>query len=203
MTYTVDQIDAIKEIINVGVGRGAKVLNGMLGAHVQLQVPTLKILSPDEFTGEMQSFNQDPLSCVSLPFQGNTRGVAELVFPRTTASRLIDVLVQDESDYADMDSIRAATLTEVGNIVLNAVMGSISNILKFRLTYSIPQYANTEASVILPLGGKLQDMTILLAQTHFLAQELAVEGNIMLFLEIASFDKLVAALDQPVAAETS
>ena len=200
MSYTVDQIDAIKEIINIGVGRGAKVLNSMLGAHVQLQVPTLKILSSDEFAEEMQAFSEEPLSCVCLPFQGSTKGVAELVFPRTTASRLVDALVQEESDYADMDSIRAATLTEVGNIVLNAVMGTVSNILKFRLQYSIPQYANTEASVILPLGGKLRDMTILLAQTHFLAQELEVEGNIMLFLEVASFDELLAVIDQPATA---
>jgi len=198
--YTADQVDAIKEIVNMGVGRGAKVLNSMLGAHVQLQVPALKILSLDEFSEEMQVFRQEQLSCISLPFQGSTTGVAELVFPRSTASGLVDALVQEESDYADMDSIRAATLTEVGNIVLNAVMGTISNILKFRLRYSIPQYANTEASVILPLGAKLRNMTVLFAQTHFLAQELEVEGNILLFLEVASFDELLTVLDQPATA---
>lgn len=197
MTYTSEQIDAIKEIIHIGVGRGAKVLNSMLGTHVQLQVPCMKILSSQAFARELDVCKQEQLSCVSLPFQGSTKGVAELVFPRTTASRLVDILVQEESDYADMDSIRAATLTEVGNIVLNAVMGTISNILKFKLRYSIPQYANTEASVILPLGGKLQDMTVLLARTHFKAQALEAEGSIMLFLEVSSFDELLTVIDQP------
>lgn len=36
MTLTEDQIDALTEIFNIGVGRGADTLNQMLGCHIRI-----------------------------------------------------------------------------------------------------------------------------------------------------------------------
>ncbi len=52
MTCTAEQIDILKEMINLGVGKGADVLNTILHSHVRLQIPSLKVLSPDEFEAE-------------------------------------------------------------------------------------------------------------------------------------------------------
>ena len=103
MSFSADQLDALKEIINIGVGRGADVLNNMLGLHVRLNVPDLHVLSPNDFHQEMQGYVEEHLSCVSLPFKGSSRGVAELVFPCETASRLISALIQDNCENVDMD----------------------------------------------------------------------------------------------------
>lgn len=195
MTCNADQLDALKEIINIGVGRGADVLNSMLGLHVRLNVPDLTILSLDDFNREMRTYGEEHLSCVCLPFKGSSRGVAELVFPCEIASRLISALIQDNCEIADMDCIRAAALTEVGNIVLNAVMGTISNMLEFRLEYSIPDYTQTRVNTLLPLDTKVQNVSILLAKTRFLVEELEIVGKIILFLEVASLKDLLEAID--------
>ncbi len=191
-----EQLDALKEIINIGVGQGANVLNEMLGLHIQLHVPTISILTPDEFYHAMSTNCQDPLACIALPFKGNCQGSAQLVFPCETASRLVSALIQEECHHGDMDSIRAAAFTEVGNIVLNAVMGTISNMLEFHLQYSMPDYTQTRISEMLPPAENNKNTSILLAQTRFKVEALEVVGNIILFLELASLDGLIEAISQ-------
>jgi len=190
-----DKIDALKEIINIGVGKGADVLNAMLGAHVNLQVPCLKILSPDEFEQEIQKSSKECLSCINLPFEGNFSGVTELVFTLENASRLIAALTKDQPNVTDMDSIRSGTFSEVGNIVLNAVMGTISNLFGLRFVYSVPSYSEGDFNSLLPIHATMPDAMVLLAHTSFRVDNFEIEGNIILFFEIGSFDKLLEAID--------
>ncbi len=194
MTCTTEQIDILKEMINLGVGKGANVLNTMLHSHVQLQVPSLKILSPDEFEAELRKHNHECFSCINLPFKGNVSGVAELVFPLEDAPKLVVALTSEEADAIDMDSIRAGTLSEIGNIVLNAVMGTISNLLCFKLRYSVPSYTEGDFNSLLPIHPTVPDTTVVVVQTHFTVEKLEVEGSIIMFFEVGSFDKLLGEL---------
>lgn len=195
MKYTVDKIDALKEIIGIGIGSGANALNTMLDSHVHLEVPFLKILSPKEFEVEMEKCGTEHLSSIQLPFKGNFSGVSELVFPYESASGFIAALTHEETDYTDINSIRASTLSEIGNIVLNAVMGSISNLLGLKLTYSIPNYAEGDFNTLLPFHTTIPDTDVLLAHTHFKVGGFEIEGDIILFFEIGSFNKLLEAID--------
>ena len=52
MNVTDYQLDALKELINIGVGRAAGMLNQILDNHVYLQVPDAKLLSPVEIQEE-------------------------------------------------------------------------------------------------------------------------------------------------------
>lgn len=194
MTCTTEQIDILKEMINLGVGRGADVLNTMLHSHVRLQVPSLKVLSPDEFEEELRKYNHERFSCINLPFKGNISGVAELVFPLEDAPKLVVALTSEEADAIDMDSIRAGTLSEIGNIVLNAVMGTISNLLCFKLRYSVPSYTEGDFNSLLPIHPTMPDTTVVVIQTRFTVEKLEVEGSIILFFEVGSFDKLLGEL---------
>ena len=196
MNVTNEQIDALKELINIGVGSGADVLNTMLDSHIQLQVPYLKILLPGELVDEAQMHGSEQLSAINLPFQGSFLGSAELVFPSESASKLITALTNEKTDPSDIDSIRAGALSEVGNIVLNAVMGTISNLLNLTLTYSVPNYIEGKIKDLM-LANKIScDTIILLAKTQFCIKNLEIEGDILLFLEVGSFDRLLASLDK-------
>ncbi|MDY6964444.1 MAG: chemotaxis protein CheC [Halobacteriota archaeon] len=200
MQPTDKQIDALRELINIGVGHGADVLNTMLNSHIQLQVPYIKVLSPDELQREMETNTENRLASVKLGFKGDTSGTAELIFPAESASKLITAFTGDEGDDLNLDSIRAGTLNEVGNIVLNTVVGSISNILKFNLKYSVPSYVEGDSTNLLPpeIGS---DTVILLARTRFLIEELKIEGDVALFFELSSFDMLLEAVESIIVCE--
>ncbi|MEQ8959741.1 MAG: chemotaxis protein CheC [Coleofasciculus sp. C2-GNP5-27] len=195
MNLTPDQIDAIQEIVNIGVGRAASVLNEMLEAPIRLQVPYIKIGSPLDFQSEMETrLGGEQVAAVRQDFSGSFAGLAELVFPTDSASILAAVLTGEELGTPDLDAVRIGTLSEIGNILINSVIGSISNVLNQRLDYAIPSYIEDTVENLINVGDNQQENTILLAQTQFFIEQLQIRGDIILVFEVGSFDVLLDAI---------
>lgn len=190
-----EQLEAIKELCNIGVGKGASVLNAMLSTHISLSVPSVEIVSSKHFRQELKSFAENSISAVELPFEGKVSGSAQLIFPTETASSLVAILVEDGDDL-DMDALRAGTFCEVGNIVLNGVMGSISNILGLIFDYSVPEYIETNSDDYMQNSALNEDSHVLLARTRFSIDELDIEGDIALFMQIGALHILIETIEK-------
>jgi chemotaxis protein CheC len=191
------QMDILKEIINIGVGRAAGILNEMTRFRVILQVPFIKVLSPFSLKEEMEELDRNIIAAVRLGFKGPFSGCAALVFPPDSASKLVAVLTGEEPGTPDLDSVRVGTLSEVGNIVLNGVMGSIGNILKQHISYSIPTYIEDTIENLLTIDTNINPPPniILLVRIRFTIQQLQIEGDIILLFEVGSFTALLSAID--------
>ena len=196
MHPTSEQIDALKELMNIGVGGGASVLNTMLNSHIRLQIPFVKLLSYDELKAELDTVGRERLASVNLLFKGMFSGNAKLVFRSGSALKLVTALTGEEPDAVDLDSILAGTLSEIGNIVLNSVMGSISNLLQLSLSYSVPNYIEGNVNALFDMDSTNLHADILLARTRFIIEEFNVEGDIVIFFEVGSFDKLLISLKE-------
>lgn len=195
MNLTPDQADILRELMNIGVGRAAGMLNEMTDAYVRLQVPSVRIFSALEFKKEMEREGVDRLPAVRLGFKGPFSGTADLVFLPESASKLVAVLTGEEPGTHEFDSVRAGTLNELGNIVISGVMGSMGNLLEKRIEYSLPQYIEDTIENLLKSSNANSDGPILLVRTHFVIEQLQIEGDIMLIFEVGSFDALLAAID--------
>lgn len=198
MKLTADQLDALKELINIGVGQAAGMLNEMIEFRIRLQIPVIQLLSPLELQEELIGrLGKDPLSAVQLDFSGSFAGTAELVFPTESAATLVAVLTGEDPESPELDSLKIGTLTEVGNIVINGVMGSIGNVLDKPLTYeAVPIYIEEEVEHLMPVKQSEAIATVLLAQARFDIEELQVQGDIVLFFDVGSFDALLGAIEQ-------
>jgi chemotaxis protein CheC len=189
-------IDALRELLNIGVGRAASVLNTMLNSHIKLQVPLVKIVSRQELKEELESVGSGTLSSVNLPFRGIFSGNAKLIFPAESALKLVVALTGEEPNTEDLDTIRAGTLAEIGNIVLNSVMGSISNMLKLSLDYSVPNYHEGGVNSLFDPEKMESDTVFLIARTSFTVEKLNVDGDIVIFFEVGSFEKFIGSLNE-------
>jgi chemotaxis protein CheC len=187
---TPEQIDALKELINIGVGRAAGMLNQMVNIRVHLKVPFVRVLMLSNLVSELEELGSENLSTVKLNFKEGFSGTAALIFPTVSASNLVAVLTGEKVGSLDLDSVRAGTLKEVGNIMINGIMGSIGNVLKFRINYSIPSYAENTIKQLISLNENNKNKAVVLARTRFILYEHQVEGDIILFFDMASFDKL-------------
>lgn len=195
-----DILDALKEIINIGVGKAAGTMNELLGHHILLEVPQITIIQPDKFGTEVATNQHETVSLVTLEFSGQFSGITTLLFTPDSASKLIDLLVGEENALDELDAIKTGTLTEVGNILLNAVMGSIGNVLKSRLSYTLPTYREgTVADVILPLVGR--ESSVLEVTTRFTVQDRQIVGEFLLMFEVGSFERFIEALDKALSGE--
>ncbi|WP_199316757.1 chemotaxis protein CheC [Chroococcidiopsis sp [FACHB-1243]] len=193
---TEDQIDALKELINIGVGRAASLLNEMVGFPIHLEIPFIQVFAIEDLQQELIArFNQNYLATVRLGFTGSINGSAELVFPTESASTLVSVLTGEDLGSPDLDAVKIGTLTEVGNIVINGVIGSLGNLLKQRMNYLIPTYTEDTVENLFA-AVEPDDSTIVLAQASFTIEQLQVIGDLIFIFELQTFDQLIAAIEE-------
>ena len=190
------QLDALQELLNIGVGRAAGSLNQMLEKPIRLHIPFLQLGKMEELSLEVQKMKDTTLSTVQLPFKGTFSGASCLLFPTVSAQALVVALTGEAEDSDTMDSLREATLTEIGNIVLNGVMGSLANILKHQIIYSVPFYQETSIQGLLHPTPSDSSEIILWAQTQFTIQEYDLTGDIMLMFGIPDLGLLINAVSE-------
>ncbi len=198
MNVTAEQLDALQELINIGVGRAASLLNEMVNSYITLQIPSVKVLTPTDAYQELaKRFHDDSLASVKLGFTGSFHGTASLVFPTDSASTLVAVLTGEEPGSVDLDAVKIGTLSEIGNIVINGVMGSLTNVLKQYINYTLPVYLEDKIENLL-LSAHDSNSKILLAQARFTIQQLEIIGDIILIFQVDTFDALINAINDEV-----
>lgn len=188
-------IDTLTELINIGVGRAAAALNEMVKFRVSLEVPFVRVLTPLQFKEEMGDLGDRKMAAVKIGFDGPFSGTAALVIPPDSASRLVDALTGAAAGAHGLDPAGTETLREVGNIVINGVMGSLGNILKQHLSYTLPAYVENTVKQIFFSEKIGNDTVFLLVRTRFKIRKLEIEGNIILLFTVGAFDTLLSAID--------
>jgi len=196
MYISPEHLEALQELINIGVGRAAGSLNQMLEKPIRFHVPFIRLGKPDEVFQEIQKIPDTTLSSVQLPFKGTFKGSAYLLFPIDSAAALVTALTGEAEDTDTMDSLREATLTEIGNIVLNGVMGSLANILQNQITYSVPFYQETSLQELLQPTPSDSSEMVLWAHTQFTIEEYDLTGDIMLMFSIPDLGLLINAVSK-------
>jgi chemotaxis protein CheC len=191
MSLSAFQFDTLKELINIGVGKAAGSLNEMVESHVILSVPEMRMISPDMLDTEMGNLDPSTMSAVTLGFMGDFSGSASLIFPLESAANLVSVLTGEEKGSPDLDAVKSATLTEVGNIVLNGVVGSLGNILNHNLDYTIPNYEEKPIKRMNIFQKTNSERVILLIKTQFSIMDFSIDGEIILIFELNSFNSLM------------
>lgn len=194
MKLTLFHIDALTEIVNIGIGQAAAILNEMLNSHVILQVPHLEVIKPEDLPLYFTGYGDKSLSSIKMDFSGNLNGVSSLIFPPDSASKLVATLTGEKIGTPDLDSVRMETLSEVGNIVLNGVMGSIGNILEKHIDFSIPVYFESTIEEMISKNFNMSG-TMVFAEGVFTVEDHKIRGNIVLLFEVLSMDVLLTAIE--------
>ncbi len=196
MHLTACQLDILRELINIGVGKAGGLINQMVKSHVRLELPEILVLNKAEMAQYIHSRGKEVLSTVRLGFRGTFSGWSGLIFPRESAAWLVSQLVGDEHAAMgmDFDSLCIGTIQEVGNIVLNGVMGSIVNVLGVGIDYFPPDYFETDIKGLLGHEDPEHSM-VLMIKTQFLMEEGVAEGEVVIIFHVAAFDNLLKALD--------
>lgn len=195
LNITDKQMEALKELINIGVGHGAEVLNTMLQSHISLSVPDIEISNMKDLGTVLYPNFDSELSAVEMKYRGNFSGNVELIFPKEDAAKLVALLVGDDFPPEEMNELRSETLQEIGNVILNAVMGTISNIFSFSLTYSLPSYLEGSIDTLISQIDSEQDSFIICAKTRFTVADIQVEGTLVLFFSLYYFDELLKKVE--------
>jgi chemotaxis protein CheC len=191
-------IDVLTEVINIGVGKAAGSLSDIIGSHVVLKVPHVELLPFSKLREVASKLGHERISSVIQKFQGSFIGSAALVFPPESAARLVSALTGDAITSPNLDSVRSGTLMEIGNIVINGILGTVSNILKCNLHFSLPEFRDINKIIELVRSDDLKNHEgfIVFAEANFFIKALEISGFIIILFEVESVDSLTSMIKQ-------
>jgi chemotaxis protein CheC len=193
------QLDVLRELINMGIGQAAGMLNQLTRSHVELSVPKVQLLKVGQLMNQKE-YNADAvITAVRLGFDGLFSGLSVLMFSPGNADKLVALMLGEEPKGKDMDMLRSGALQEVGNIVLNGVMGSIANVMQGGINYLPPDHFEVRFRDLL-LHHANKDDSVLFAQASFMLEKHVIDGQVAIVFEMDSFDSLLGAIDAMIDA---
>jgi CheY-specific phosphatase CheX len=87
------QVDALREVANIGAGHAATALSQMTGATIMISVPRINVARLEDVSPQITS-PEEPVAAVLMHMLGDLTGRTLLVFPRPTAIRLAELMLR-------------------------------------------------------------------------------------------------------------
>ena len=197
MELTVAQQDALVELLNIGFGRAAASLSQLTGHRVLLDVPQVSLHAIEEVGDALERTVTGHVASVHQIFSGPVGGDALLILDESGAAILKELLTNEPALPLSIDASAREVITEVGNILLNACLGTFGNLLKVQVSFSVPHLS------IANVTGLLESLLIshqgiryaLIVHAGFRLRDTQVTGYLMIVLSVASLDRLIRAVE--------
>src|SRR5512147_1359885 len=87
------QLDALREVANIGAGHAATALSQMIGGTIMISVPTINIARLEDVPPQVAA-PEEPVAAVLMHMMGDLTGRTLLVFPKPTAARLAELMLR-------------------------------------------------------------------------------------------------------------
>ena len=142
------QLDALREVANIGAGHAATALSQMVGQTIMISVPTINIARLEDVPPQVGEPDQ-PVAAVLMHMLGDLTGRTLLVFPRRTAVRLAELLLHRVSPADDFSEMQQSAIKEAGNILSSAYLNALADFMGMLLLPSPPSLAIDMSTAVL------------------------------------------------------
>jgi chemotaxis protein CheC len=144
-----NQLDALREVANIGAGHAATALSQMTGCTIMISVPTINIARLEDVPPQV-SGPEEPVAAVLMHMLGDLTGRTLLVFPKPTAIRLSELMLRrPQGSSKDLGELEQSAIKEAGNILSSAYMNALSDFMGMMLLPSPPSLAIDMSTAVL------------------------------------------------------
>jgi chemotaxis protein CheC len=192
--------DALTELVNLGVGRAAASLREMAGEEVILTVPAISTVSPEQAGEMIGGARAGALVAVEQAFDGDLCGRALLIFPEVNSLELVRAVAGDELPAAEIAELAPEALCETGNVLLQACLGTIANMLHRSLAIAVPHLIRGRARDLFPRGA---GGVVLFVYINFQLRGRRIRGYIALLLDLPAMHALKQLLGELIDREAT
>jgi chemotaxis protein CheC len=190
------QSDAISELLNIGMGQAAHSLSEMVNEEVKLSIPSLELLTRQTAAAKLVHNSPQHIAVVRQNFKGPFWGEALLLFPEDKSLELVRHLIKKEVPLEMLMELEQDALTEVGNIILNACLSSLANILATDLVSDLPIFMTGTATEVLNADISRSDEVVMFLRMEFSLQSKNIGGYVAFVLEISSIKQFLKDIDR-------
>ncbi|WP_123053455.1 chemotaxis protein CheC [Clostridium sp. JN-1] len=196
MTYqnlTPFQLDALREIGNIGTGNAATSLSQLINKKVDMTVPSVNVVPFDDI---FSSIGGDEIVVgVIVRVLGDTPGNILFIFEKDIALNLVETLTGQKEDY--LSEMGNSVICEIGNIISSSYMNAIAKFTGLCIMPSVPAVTYDMLGAILSTtfieSGQFDDY-VLDIETVFEQNSAAISGHFYYIPMPGSLEKMLNAL---------
>lgn len=200
--YSNIELDALKEISNIGAGNAATALSTMLSKKIKISVPEVQIVPFDKVAGFVGG-PENLVVGIFLRVSGEIKGHILIIIQDEDAYSLTESLLgtKHKEENNDLSAMEKSALKELGNIVGSSYIMALTNFTNLSMKPSIPSLAFDMAGAILDLPLSLYGYV---GDTAFLIDTKFTEGteNIKLRFFLIPDDKSLKTLLNSIGVST-
>ena len=187
------QLDAVKEIGNIGAGNACTALSVLRGTMVDMDVPNVHVLDFDS-TSQYRGGGNNPILGIQIDVTDDLDGMMFHIVRKPFAERIINTFYEKHlEDLANLDEMDTSVLSEMANITSGAYANSLATLTNLFVNIGAPiQHCAAIGEVLkIPFESMVKPgEKILVIDEEFEIDEKKIHSNMLLVLEKNSLQKL-------------
>lgn len=132
------QLDALREVANIGAGHAATALSQMTNRTIMINVPEVNVLALEDVS-ELLGRADETVAAVLMHMMGDLTGRTLVLFPEGSAKHLCDILFRKPTGTTvEFGAMEQSGIKEAGNILASAYLNALSDFMGMMLVPSVP-----------------------------------------------------------------
>jgi chemotaxis protein CheC len=138
------QLDALREVFNIGSGNAATSLSWLLNKKVDMGVPKIEIVQLQDVVNSDLDYE---VIAVVVKVIGEAPGSILYIFDKKVAVEIAEILIEDHDVFSEMGM---STMAEIGNIIASSYMNAIVSFTGLKMIPSVPAVTYDMFNAVLP-----------------------------------------------------
>ncbi len=200
------QKDALREVGNIGAGNAANALAKMINKRVDINIPSVEVVSIDQFAKKMSKKNMKLFVSWS-GVQGKTRATVLTLFKVPDITNLTSIIIGDNGkakidlrsvkSINDFPEIYIDAMKELGHILASHYTTALGNLLSIRLMTEPPDISlDTGMKLFKILNeeiGLMKELSLVIT-TNVIIKEFEIQGTFLFIPELETLQELLDTL---------
>lgn len=195
LSITRTQLDALREVGNIGSGNAATALAQFLNRKIDMSVPSASIMELNDIPNLVGG--PDKLSLgIFLKIMGEISGRFLLMVPEETSMKMLRTLIPgcEINSMTHMSEMECSCMKEIGNILAGAFLNALSALTQTPMLNSLPSinfdYSGAMIDNVVADMAAVSDK-VLMIETSFIEEEEDMRIHIFILPAPDSLQKLL------------
>jgi len=201
--FTEEQLDFIREMMNIGAGNAVTALQQLLQCPVDLIIPKVHVLP----AAHVSSILDNPASlvaCVRMGMVGDIGGAMFFIVPEESRKELVSIaekalLGLSKLPWQKSEEVELSVVAEIGNILSGVYLTAIHDFCGLNIYHTVPILAIDMIQPLLDealIKTSIQIQTAIVIENEFLIEEHHIRTLLLIIPSAESVEPMIDALGQ-------
>ncbi|MCB1788727.1 MAG: chemotaxis protein CheC [Gammaproteobacteria bacterium] len=193
------QLDALAETFNLSLGEAAAVFSQLVQEEIELSVPTVELVPREQMIERLKELGRhgdtERLCSITQEFDAQETFQTDtmLIFPEKDSLEIVRRMLNEQATAEAITELEQDALAEIGNIIINGCMSSISNLFHKEISGTLPEVVISDARSLLTEHCSADDVLVARIGMHLAVQN--VSGYVLFMMDISSIRNFLGEIE--------